>query len=65
VDVIATHLAPKSPGPARQRAIGLFTMLVGTLQLSRAVSDPKFSDEVLEQGFRNARSFIRRSELIR
>jgi len=34
-------------------------MAVGTLQLSRALSDRKFSDEVLEQGIENALTFIR------
>jgi TetR/AcrR family transcriptional repressor of nem operon len=59
VDVIATHLAPKNPQSARGKALGLFTLLVGTLQLSRAVADPKFSDEVLEHGIHNARIFMR------
>jgi hypothetical protein len=34
-------------------------MAVGTLQLSRALSDPKFADEVLEQGIQNALVFLR------
>ena len=34
-------------------------MMVGTLQLSRALSDQKFSDEVLAQGIDNALSFMR------
>jgi hypothetical protein len=34
-------------------------MAVGTLQLSRAVSDPKFADEVLEQGLENALALLR------
>lgn len=59
VDVIATHLAPRNPRSARGRALGLYTLLVGTLQLSRAISDPKFSDEVLKHGIHNARTFIR------
>jgi len=59
VDAIASHLSPRSPRSARARALGLFTVLVGTLQLSRAVSDPAFSDEVLKHGIRNARTFIR------
>ena len=58
VDVIATHLAPKNPRAARGQALALYTLLVGTLQLSRAVSDPAFSDEILEQGIQNARAFI-------
>jgi hypothetical protein len=31
---------------------------VGTLQVSRVVSDPKVADEVLEQGIQNARMFL-------
>ena len=59
VDVIAAHLAPKNPKSARGKALGLFTLMVGTLQLSRALSDLKFSDEVLDQGIHNALAFIR------
>lgn len=59
VDLIATHLAPRSPESARGKAIGLFTLLVGTLQLSRAVSDRKLSDEVLDQGIQNALKLLR------
>lgn len=59
VDEIAARLVPGDPKSARGTAIGLFTMLVGTLQLSRALSDPKFADEVLEQGIENALAFMR------
>ncbi|WP_405864028.1 MULTISPECIES: TetR/AcrR family transcriptional regulator [unclassified Streptomyces] len=59
VEEIASRLAPEDPGSARGTAIGLFTMLVGTLQLSRALSDGKFADEVLEQGVENALRFMR------
>jgi len=65
VDVIAAHLAPKRPRSARRNALGLYTLLVGTLQLSRAVSDPAFSDEVLAQGIQNARGFIHDPRLAR
>jgi TetR/AcrR family transcriptional repressor of nem operon len=58
VDEIAARLAPDDPQSAFGEALGLFTMAVGTLQLSRAVSDPKFADEVLEQGIQNARAFL-------
>jgi TetR/AcrR family transcriptional regulator, transcriptional repressor for nem operon len=54
VDEIAARLAPEDPKSARGKALGLFTMLVGTLQLSRALSDRKFADKVLEQGIENA-----------
>ncbi|MGI3222705.1 TetR/AcrR family transcriptional regulator [Streptomyces sp. GTA36] len=59
VDEIAARLTPANPQSARGKAIGLFTMMVGTLQLSRALSDQKFSDEVLAQGIENALSFMR------
>ncbi|WP_234441237.1 TetR/AcrR family transcriptional regulator [Streptomyces scabiei] len=53
LDEFAARLAPEDPQSARGQAIGLFTMMVGTLQLSRALSDRKFSDEVLAQGIEN------------
>lgn len=42
-----------------RRAIELYTMVVGTLQLSRAVSDRKLAEEVLEQGIGNALTFMK------
>ena len=58
VDVIATHLSPRDPSAARTRALGLFTLLVATLQLARAVSDRKLSDDILESGIRNAQILL-------
>jgi TetR/AcrR family transcriptional repressor of nem operon len=59
VEEIATRLVPENPQSARGKAIGLFTMMVGTLQLSRALSDQTFADEVLERGIENALTFMR------
>jgi len=59
VDEIAVRLAPHDPQSARGKALGLYAMAVGTLQLSRALSDPELSDEVLEHGFQNALAFLR------
>jgi TetR/AcrR family transcriptional regulator, transcriptional repressor for nem operon len=59
VDEIAARLAPADPRSAFGKALGLYTMAVGTLQLSRALSDPKFADEVLEQGIQNALGLLR------
>lgn len=58
LDEIAGRLAPEDPPSAYGKALALYTMAVGTLQLSRAVSDPEFSDDVLEQGIHNARAFL-------
>ncbi|MFF3336320.1 TetR/AcrR family transcriptional regulator [Streptomyces sp. NPDC002888] len=59
VEELAVRLAPEDPQSARGKAIGLFTMAVGTLQLSRALSDRKLSDEVLEKGIENALTLMR------
>ena len=60
VDVIAAHLSPDDPPAAGTRAVGLFTLLVATLQLARAVSDRKLSDDILESGIRNAQTLLDR-----
>lgn len=54
VDLVAGALSPDDASAARTEAIGLFTILVATLQLARAVSDRRLSDEILESGIRNA-----------
>jgi TetR/AcrR family transcriptional regulator, transcriptional repressor for nem operon len=58
VDVIATHLSPHDPSAARTTALGLFTVLVATMQLARAVSDRELSDDLLESGIRNAQILL-------
>jgi TetR/AcrR family transcriptional repressor of nem operon len=58
VDVIAAHLSPRDPSAARTRALGLFTLLVATLQLARAVSDGELSDDILQSGVRNAQLLL-------
>ena len=58
LDEMANRLAPGDPQSAYGKALGLYAVAVGTLQLARALSDPKLSDEVLDQGIRNARVFL-------
>lgn len=58
VEVIATHLSPEDPSASRTRALGLFTVLVATLQLARAVSDRELSDDVLRSGILNAQLLL-------
>ena len=58
VDGIAAHLAPDDPQSARGKAVGLFALLIGTLQLSRALADRRLADEVLEQGIENALALL-------
>jgi TetR/AcrR family transcriptional repressor of nem operon len=39
---------------AQQRSIGLYTLLVSSLQLARAVTDPDLSDQILASAYQNA-----------
>ncbi len=62
IDHLADYLSARSgsPDPARSRvkAISLFGMLVGTMQLARAVDDPALSDEVLASALAEARALV-------
>lgn len=58
VDEIANRLSPDDPRPAHGRALILFTMIIGTLQLARAVTDPGLSDEALAHGLEQALTFL-------
>jgi TetR/AcrR family transcriptional repressor of nem operon len=59
LDEICRRLAPEDPESARGTALALFTMLVGSMQLARAVSDKKLSNAALEEGVRSAEALIR------
>jgi TetR/AcrR family transcriptional repressor of nem operon len=54
IDDIAARLAPHDPRAARARTLTVYALMVGTLQLSRALADRQLADEVLEQGVHNA-----------
>jgi len=54
IAAIARHLDEGDADGTNQRAIGLFTLLVGSLQLARAVSDPDVSDRILTAAYANA-----------
>jgi len=58
VDEICTRLAPEDPDSARGTALALFTMVVGSMQLARALSDKKLSNAVLEQGVQSAMAML-------
>jgi len=53
-DELAARLAPENPESARAQALAVFAMMVGTVQLSRALADRRLADEVLEEGIKNA-----------
>ena len=54
MEQIAARLTPEDPAVAQGRALSLFTMIIGTLQLSRAVADRELSDQLSVQGLGNA-----------
>ena len=58
VDEIASRLAPSDPQSARGQTLSLFPLLIGTLQLSRALVDRRLADEVLERGIENALALL-------
>lgn len=47
-------MAPEAPSSARVKALSLLGMMAGTLQLSRALTDSRLADELLDQGVDNA-----------
>jgi TetR/AcrR family transcriptional regulator, transcriptional repressor for nem operon len=57
-DEIASRLAPDDPSSARAQTLNLFALLIGTLQLSRALADRQLADEVLERGIENALALL-------
>jgi AcrR family transcriptional regulator len=48
IDLLAAQIGKGSPADRRKKAIAAYGMMVGSLQLSRAVNDRKLSDEILE-----------------
>ena len=52
-DDMAARLTPHEPQSARVRALGVFAMVIGTVQLSRALTDQELADAVLRQGIEN------------
>jgi AcrR family transcriptional regulator len=57
-DEIAARLAPDDPTGARGRVLSLFGLLIGTVQLSRAIADRQLADEVLERGVESALALL-------
>jgi TetR/AcrR family transcriptional repressor of nem operon len=50
IGLIATQLRAGSGSARRRNAVAIYGMMVGTLQLARAVNDKRLSDEILESG---------------
>lgn len=59
VDGIAAHVAPQDPGSARLPVLGVVALMVGTLQLARAVTDDGLAAQILEHGTQTALAQLR------
>jgi TetR/AcrR family transcriptional repressor of nem operon len=58
VVAIAERLDPDDPSSVRDVALSIYALLVGTLQLSRAVPDRRLADEILDAGLRTALTIV-------
>ena len=58
IDDIAARMASDDPNWARMKTLSVFALMVGTLQVSRALADRQLADEVLEQGIHNALALL-------
>ena len=54
IDDIAERLPSEDPGSARVTTLSVFALMVGTLEVSRALADRQLADEILEQGIETA-----------
>ena len=58
IDDIASRLDPTNAEAARTDALTLFGLMLGTLQLARALSDPDLSDQLLARGVETAMKLL-------
>ena len=54
IEAISRHLDDGDAQQTNERATGLFSLLVGSLQAARAVTDPELSDRILAAAYTNA-----------
>jgi TetR/AcrR family transcriptional regulator, transcriptional repressor for nem operon len=52
--LIANHLRNGTAAERRRKAMAIYGMMVGSLQMARAVDDPKLADEILENAIEGA-----------
>ncbi|QTJ67054.1 TetR/AcrR family transcriptional regulator [Rhodococcus sp. ZPP] len=62
IEVVASRADGDESASARSTAIGLIAVLVGTMQLARAVTDEQLSAEILASGIANAGRLLEHAE---
>jgi AcrR family transcriptional regulator len=58
IEMIAARLGTGSERQRRRKAVAIYGLMVGTLQLARAVSDKRLSDEILQSGADEALALV-------
>jgi AcrR family transcriptional regulator len=53
-DELAARLAPEDPLSVRAQVLTVFAMMLGAVQLSRALADRRLADEILEEAIESA-----------
>jgi TetR/AcrR family transcriptional repressor of nem operon len=61
-DDLAALMAPGAPADGRRKALGCIAILVGSLQLARAIDDPQQSAAVLAEGVRSISALLAATE---
>jgi AcrR family transcriptional regulator len=54
IELIAAHLDSGTQRERRRKAVAVYGLMVGTLQLARAVNDKQLSEEILQSGAEQA-----------
>src|SRR6266849_1475612 len=54
IELIAAHLDSGTQRERRRKAVAVYGLMVGTLQLARAVNDKRLSEEILQSGAEQA-----------
>ncbi|TQC42685.1 TetR/AcrR family transcriptional regulator [Rhodococcus sp. WS4] len=62
IELVASRIGDDESASARTAATGLIAVLVGTMQLARAVTDDQLSAEILASGIANARRLLEDTE---
>jgi TetR/AcrR family transcriptional regulator, transcriptional repressor for nem operon len=58
IDDVAARVSPDDPQSARLQTLSIYALMVGTLQLSRALADRQLADVLLEQGIQSAMTLL-------
>jgi hypothetical protein len=54
IEGLATLLPEPESAKSRRQSETIFALMVGTIQIARAVSDPQLAEEILENGVQAA-----------